>query len=192
MKKLRVKQNELKASFSLSSPKQNKVLLEMLQNLWADKRLQVSNQWRRSLPFADYIVDRWEKAKILGFGEDSSVYDSVLVLGDVQVGPKTWVGPFVILDGSGGLSIGENCSISAGVQIYSHDSVNWAISGGIAKYDYDKTTIEKNCYIGPNTVIAKGVTLGEGSVVGANSYVDKSWPKGSRIAGNPARIIKKS
>ena len=33
-------------------------------------------------------------------------YDSVLVIGDVQVGKNTWIGPFVVLDGSGGLEIG--------------------------------------------------------------------------------------
>jgi acetyltransferase-like isoleucine patch superfamily enzyme len=85
-----------------------------------------------------------------------------------------------------------NCSISAGVQIYSHDSVKWATSGGVHGYDFSKTTIEDNCYIGPNTIIAKGVTIGAGSVVGANSYVDKSWLKGSKIAGNPARALKRS
>lgn len=160
-------------------------LLEVFKRLRDDKR----NRYNRVLPFGDYIVDRWEKALYLGFGEGSSIYDSSLVFGDVKVGKNTWIGPFTILDGYGGLIIGDNCSISAGVQIYSHDSVRWATSGGGQGYDYEPTTIEDNCYIGPNTVIAKGLTIGVGSIVGANSYVDKSWPQGSRIAGNPAKSI---
>lgn len=145
--------------------------------------------FKRVIPFGDYFVDRWEKAIYLGFGEGSSIYDSALVLGDVSVGKNTWIGPFTVLDGSGGLVIGDHCSISAGVQIYSHDSVKWAVSGGIHGYEREPTQIEDNCYIGPNTVIAKGVTIGAGSIVGANSYVDRSWPRGSKIVGNPARAI---
>ena len=55
----------------------------------------------------------------------------MLVIGDVKVGSHTWIGPNVILDGSGGgLEIGDYCSIDAGAQIYTHDTVMWAISGG--------------------------------------------------------------
>jgi acetyltransferase-like isoleucine patch superfamily enzyme len=143
----------------------------------------------RSLPFADTLFDRWDKAKMLGFGEGTSVYDSAHIFGNVTVGEKTWVGPFTILDGSGNLSIGNNCSISAGVQIYTHDSVDWAVSGGDQPYTYAPTIIGNNCYIGPNCIITKGITIGDGSIVGANSFINKSFPAGSKIAGNPAKQI---
>ena len=105
-------------------------LHEQMQELHFSLRRKIGKRWARCLPFNEELFDRWERAKYLGFGRGSSIYDSAIVLGPVKVGENTWVGPFVVLDGSGGLSIGSYCSISAGVQIYSHDSVDWAISGG--------------------------------------------------------------
>lgn len=157
-------------------------LKNQLQVLFKEK-------YDRSLPFADLLFDRWERANDLGFGEGTSVYDSCVVLGNVIVGKNTWVGPNTVLDGSGDLIIGNNCSVSANVQIYSHDSVLWAVSGGEAIYEYAKTIIGNNCYIGPNCVIAKGVEIGDGCIIGANSFVNKSFPSGSKIAGNPAKEI---
>jgi acetyltransferase-like isoleucine patch superfamily enzyme len=163
-------------------------LLQQLKDLWLQRRREVAARYQRSLPLADYVVDRWQKARELGFGEGTSIYDSVLVLGDVRVGRDTWIGPFVVLDGSGGLTIGSNCSISAGVQLYSHDSVRWAVSGGREQYERAPTAIGDNCYIGPNTVVAKGVTIGRGCIVGANSLVLEDIPDSSVAYGTPCRV----
>ena len=38
--------------------------------------------YQRSLPFNETIIDRWERAKKLGFGEETSIYDSSLVFGN--------------------------------------------------------------------------------------------------------------
>jgi acetyltransferase-like isoleucine patch superfamily enzyme len=164
-------------------------MLEALRDFWADRREAVRKKFDRTLPLGDYVVDRWEKARALGFGDGTSIYDTAHVFGQVAVGSNTWIGPFTILDGSGGLTIGDNCSISAGVQIYSHDTVEWAVSGGAAAYAYAPTRIGNRCYIGPGTVIGKGVTIGDGAVVGANSLVLKDVPSGERVAGSPARPL---
>ena len=161
-------------------------LLRVYKRLFYGKK----NKFDRGLPFADCFVDRWEKAEALGFGKGTSIYDSSLVLGDVKVGENSWIGPNTVLDGSGGLEIGSNCSISAGVQIYSHDSVNWSISGGKEKYEYAKTIIEDNCYIAPNVIIQKGVRIEKGSIIGANSFVNKDIPAGSKAFGTPVNIKK--
>ncbi len=141
------------------------------------------------MPLNELFTNRWEKAAYLGFGTGTSIYDSSHVFGDVQVGQNTWIGPFTILDGVGHLQIGSNCSISAGVQIYTHDTVAWATSGGKESYEYAPVVIGDNCYIGPNSIIAKGVTLGTGCIVGSNSFVNKSFPPHSKIAGSPARVL---
>lgn len=164
------------------------VLLDLLEKLWDERRKHVNDRWSRTLPFSEYIVDRWKKAELLGFGQGTSIYDSAMVFGDVSVGINTWIGPHVILDGSGGLIIGDNCSISAGVQIYSHDSVKWAVSGGMEPYEHATTNIGNNCYVGPNTVINKGVNIGSNCVIGANSLVLRDVPTGSKAWGNPVKI----
>lgn len=140
------------------------------------------------MSFGDYFIDRFEKAKVLGFGDGTSVYDNVLILGDVKVGKNCWIGPNVVLDGSGGLNIGDNCSISAGVQIYSHDSIDWAISGGKEDYQYNKTKIGNNVYIAPNVVIQKGISIGDKVIIGANSFVNKDIPSNSKAYGSPIEI----
>jgi acetyltransferase-like isoleucine patch superfamily enzyme len=164
-------------------------ILERLRAFWKQRRAEVDARWKRTLPFGDYVVDRWEKAQLLGFGEGSSIYDSSLVLGDVKVGNDTWIGPSTVLDGQGGLTIGSHCSISAGVQIYTHHTVRWSLSGGERPIDKASTLIGSNCYLGPNTVVAMGVTIGDGCVIGANSLVLDNIPPGTMAWGNPARAV---
>lgn len=164
-------------------------MLNKIINVINELRLKKKKEFNRILPLNELIQDRSEKAKFAGFGKGTTVYDSCHIFGDVIVGDNTWIGPFTILDGSGGLNIGSNCSISAGVQIYSHDTVASAITAGKSPYEYSKVIIEDCCYIGPNVVISKGVHIKHGSIIGANSFVNKSFPAGSKIAGNPAKNI---
>lgn len=169
-----------------------KLFERLIIAFWKKKQLQVAKRWKRTLPFADYFVDRWIKAETLGFGVGTSVYDSAIIYGDVRVGENTWIGPFTILDGEGGLKIGDNCSISAGVQIYSHDSVKWAVSGGNNELEKALTSIGNKCYIGPNVIIAKGVSIGDECIIGANSLVLNNIPSGCKAFGTPCKVVGKS
>jgi acetyltransferase-like isoleucine patch superfamily enzyme len=181
--------NSDKQSEEFLAPGQRQAgLLAKLRELFAYERRIVRERWKRSLPLADYVVDRWSKARELNFGEGSSIYDSALVLGNVKVGCHTWIGPFTVLDGSGDIEIGDYCSISAGVQIYSHDTVGWSTSGGKQSAVHASVKIGSRCYIGPSVIIGKGVTIGDGSVVGANSFVNSDIPSGTKAWGTPARI----
>lgn len=142
----------------------------------------------RFVSTGDYFVGRWDRARFMGFGDGSSVYDSCLVLGEVKVGVDTWIGPYTILDGSGGgLEIGDACNISAGVHIYTHDTVGRVIDG--APVALAPVRIGSHVYIGPQSVIAKGVTIGDYAVIGAQSLVLSDIPSGMKAYGSPARIV---
>ncbi len=165
----------------------------MENDFWAElkqKREQMRDDWQRVLPSNELLFDRWEKARFVSAGQGSSIYDSCMLLGEVKIGENTWVGPNTLLDGSGGgLFIGDGCQISAGVQIYTHDSVMNALSGGKLPIARQSTSIGNNCYIAPQSVIAKGVSLGDCCVVATMSFVNKSFPARSIIAGTPAKRI---
>jgi acetyltransferase-like isoleucine patch superfamily enzyme len=49
--------------------------------------------------------------------------------------------------------------------------------------------IEDNVFVGTNCMILKGVTIGENSVIGANSVVVTSIPKDSIAIGNPCKVV---
>ncbi|MFQ5673525.1 MAG: acyltransferase [Nitrospinales bacterium] len=145
------------------------------------------DKFNRIVPLTEALGNRWEKARRLGFGEGANIHDLSFIIGDVRIGENTYVGPYTFLDGTGGLTIGSNCSISAGVQIYSHDSLKWALSGGESDYDKTPVSIGSNCYIAPYVVISRGVTLGDHSIVGTYSLVKSSFPSHSIIMGTPAK-----
>lgn len=50
--------------------------------------------------------------------------------------------------------------------------------------------IDDNVWLGINTVVLKGVTIGKNSIIGANSVVTKSIPENVIAAGNPCKILK--
>jgi acetyltransferase-like isoleucine patch superfamily enzyme len=94
------------------------------------------------------------------------------------------------LDGSGGLEIGDYCSISAVVQIYTHDNVQWTTSGGKGQSERGPVRIGHNFYIGHNVIISKGITINDGSVIGVSSFVNRDVPPSMKAWDTLARIVK--
>lgn len=66
------------------------------------------------------------------------------------------------------------------------------LNNGIIYYDrFEKPTkVGNDVWIGANVTILRGVTIGDGAVIGANSMVTKDVPPYAIVVGNPARIIK--
>lgn len=164
-------------------------IFEQLNVLHDDLHLAFQTQFDRSLPFTDEIFDRWEKAKKLNWGENSSVYDSSYIFGDPKVGKNTWIGPFTIIDGSGGLTIGDHCTISSGVHIYTHDNVKQTLSGGVLPIERKPVSIGNCTYIAPQCILRMGIKIGNHCLIAANSYIKSDFEDFSIIAGNPAKKI---
>ena len=70
-------------------------------------------------------MELWQRS---GFGEGSNVSQLSYIIGKVKV-ENCFIGPFTVLDGSAGISIGDGTSIAAGVHIYSHDTVSRSLGG---------------------------------------------------------------
>lgn len=106
----------------------------------------------------------------------------------LRVGENVWVGEWTRFD-NGFLwliSIGDNTTISARVDILVHDG---ATKRSVGYSRVAPVTIGSNVYIGARSVILPGVTIGDGAVVGAGSVVTREVPPGAVVAGNPARVI---
>src|SRR3954469_6345240 len=165
-------------------------MLEKLRALQKALQSEKLRRFNRRVSFGDLVTDRLENAREYGFGEGSSCYDNVLILGDVTVGGHTWIGPNVVLDGSGGgLVIGDHCSISSGVHVYTHNTVRRSVTLGSAPIDYAPTNIGHGVYIGPNSIVGMGVTIGDSAVIGAMSFVDKDVPARKKAWGCPASVV---
>lgn len=167
-------------------------LIKDLQNLYRTLRDKTREKYNRINPFYEDLFD-WKERGRYWLGEDKNVtiYNSTTLVGDVKIGKNTWIGPFCSLDGNGGLSIGENCSISLGCQLVTHDSVKWALSGGKSPYEYAPISIGNNCYLGTYVMVRKGTTIGNHCLIGAGAVVTKDIPDNSIAVGIPAKVVGK-
>lgn len=93
------------------------------------------------------------------------------------------------------IEIGERTLLGANTNIYGTDFHPIDVekrkhSTSIKDAGHGDVTIGADCWIGANSTILKGVSIGSGSVVGAMSLVNKSVPENVMAAGVPAKVIK--
>jgi acetyltransferase-like isoleucine patch superfamily enzyme len=117
-----------------------------------------------------------------------------LNISSLNIGSNTYIGEYNnIRAGGGTITIGNNCLISQHITIVaSNHSFNKGelINRQPWKTNDNYVTIEDDVWIGANSVILPGITIGEGAVIGCGSIVTKSVPKNAIVYGNPAKIIK--
>jgi acetyltransferase-like isoleucine patch superfamily enzyme len=90
------------------------------------------------------------------------------------------------------IEIGNNVMIGSGSLIMDNDAHNIhpeMRSLPMTESAVSPVIIKNNVFIGARSIILKGVTIGEGAVVGAGSVVTKDVPPYSIVGGNPAKII---
>lgn len=93
-----------------------------------------------------------------------------------------------------GIYVGKDTFIGGGVKIYDSDFHSLLPDerlNGNKNIPKAEVRIGKRCFIGGNSTILKGVSIGDEAVIGAASVVTKNIPAGEVWAGNPAKFIKK-
>ncbi|MFD1736780.1 acyltransferase [Bacillus salitolerans] len=133
--------------------------------------------------------------------------------GQISIGDRTFINGGTKLISRSKISIGNDVTIAWGCYIYDHDShsLDWKERAKDIQQqikDYKETgnmilnkdwssvnskpiIIQDKVWIGFESVILKGVTIGEGAIVGARSVVTKDVEPWTIVAGNPARIVRK-
>ncbi|HEU5079611.1 MAG TPA: acyltransferase [Opitutaceae bacterium] len=132
---------------------------------------------------------RWDASK----GLPPNQYNAnAWITGNPTIGPGTWIGAFTLIDGSGGLHIGNGCDISCGVQILSHSTVKRCLSERAFPLEKAETRIGDHVFIGSNAVILMGTVIGHHSIVAAGAVVleNSHIPPYSLVAGVPAKILR--
>ncbi len=80
-----------------------------------------------------------------------------------------------------GIHIGEGSYVAFGAVLLAHD---------MSRLLHKDVVIGKNCFIGCNSIILPGVTIGDSVIVGSGSVVTKSFGDNVLVAGNPAKVVK--
>lgn len=114
------------------------------------------------------------------------------VEGKLVIGDNSNISNNSILDLSGNIIIGEHVAIANNCFIFTHnhDYTDKSLPAWKGGLHIKPVVIEDGCWIGANTKILPGVTIGERSVVAAGSIVTKDIPANTIYGGNPAKLIK--
>lgn len=110
----------------------------------------------------------------------------------LAIGDNTYIGPRCILGAGGGISIGRDVTIGAGVDLLAEDhnfedadrliNEQGVVRRGIV--------IEDDVWIGNRVTVLDGVRVGRGAVIGAAAVVTKDVPPFSIVVGNPAKVVR--
>jgi acetyltransferase-like isoleucine patch superfamily enzyme len=125
--------------------------------------------------------------------------------GEIQIGESCFIGEYSRIWSATAIRIGNRVLISHGVNI--HDTVSHSSSAASRHQHFNQIfctghpltfdnppaqapiVIEDDAWLGFNSTILKGVTIGRGAIIGAASVVTKDVAPFCIVAGNPAKLI---
>lgn len=135
----------------------------------------------------------WRRFLLRSFG--ATIGKNVIIRPSVKItypwkltiGDYSWVGDDVVLYTLGEIEIGAHAVISQKGYICTgtHD-----YTSSDFKIYAQKITIGEKCWLATDVYVAPGVSIGQGTVVGARSSVFKDLPEGKICIGNPAKPIR--
>lgn len=108
---------------------------------------------------------------------------------NITVGKNVFINACCHFQDHGGVSLGDGCQIG-------HNVVFATLNHGLAPEDRQTTypapiTLGKNVWVGSNSTILQGVTIGDNAVIAAGAVVTKDVPENTIVGGVPACIIRK-
>ena len=124
-------------------------------------------------------------------------------LGSIEIGDLVYIGDDVIISAREFIRIGSRTMVSHGVQIFDNDSHPTDARDRHADYlnliegrprthfiPSGPIVLGEDCWVGANSIVLKGVKIGDRSIVAAGSVVTADIGDDCVVAGNPARIVR--
>ena len=100
----------------------------------------------------------------------------------LKLGKNTDIGAYTLIAAHYGVEIGDDVQVGSHCSLYSYSTID---------NKQGKITLKKNCRVGTHSSIMPGVTIGENTIVGAHSFVNKDLPPNVIAAGTPGKILRK-
>jgi acetyltransferase-like isoleucine patch superfamily enzyme len=130
-----------------------------------------------------YIVFKGNRTKYLRSLGVKIGSDCQILNRPINYGSEPWL-----------IEIGNNVTVTNGVFLLTHDASSRLFRESLANSSkfgnrFGTVRVLDNCFIGINSIILPGVTIGPNSIVGAGSVVVRDVPPNTVVAGVPARII---
>lgn len=132
-----------------------------------------------------------EPGRTIRLGNNTHIAANSFLHGPIILGEGVSINQSVTLDGGrSGISIGDHTRIAAQVCMFAFNH-GMAVDRLIQEQPVTSLgiTIGKDVWIGASVSIVDGVAIGDRAIVGMGSVVTKDVPAGTKVAGNPAKVI---